>query len=512
MRIFSHLVALLALFCVNLGATTALAQPMGPVSQAQLDTATPLFAGQVRPQHLPPYVPQPLNWATGTNEPVVGDGSATGGFAPSYTLLPDYLTPNPETMWATRNVATQGGGCGGPDSIAPCGRPHEIKARFTVGTIPYPFYNDPLRNWGKPGTSHLHTFYGNCQPHAFATAATLRRDNGRGDCTNAEGQFLNAVSYWQPALITRVRGTPPALITVGGQQAVALADKGAGTQKAAIKFKQATIYYIGTQKDRKTHPYPVGLGYIGGFNMDNPNKMIAIKNAANAQAGWNRYSLNLRGEAGTDVEFATRHQWTCDGVSGSTPSLRRADGTDPFNGQCGPGQTLRLFAMGPTCWDGVNLWSPTGYDHLIYPLRDAVTNSVTCPQGWYHVPRFELNIGFDHQGFAPRTDGLGYGAWTLDSDWHAQRHEGGMGTLPGASFHFDYLAAWDRRVQEHWVRFCMGSVLLGGTQTMECNDGQISETLFLPDWPGMGSNTAQEVVIVPEVNTGMIMTHTRRGS
>lgn len=56
--------------------------------------------------------------------------------------------------------------------------------------------DDPIRNWGAPGASHCHYYFGNIHINASSTYASLRNDcasDAAGFCTNGTG-------YWIPCL------------------------------------------------------------------------------------------------------------------------------------------------------------------------------------------------------------------------------------------------------------------------------------------------------------------------
>jgi Domain of unknown function (DUF1996)/GDSL-like Lipase/Acylhydrolase family len=58
-------------------------------------------------------------------------------------------------------------------------------------------YDDPIVYPGKPGASHLHTFFGNTKANAHSTYESLRKE-GNGTC---DGGPLNRSAYWVPAMM-----------------------------------------------------------------------------------------------------------------------------------------------------------------------------------------------------------------------------------------------------------------------------------------------------------------------
>ena len=72
--------------------------------------------------------------------------------------------------------------------------------------------DDPIVFPGKPGASHLHTFFGNTGADAYSTVDTIA-NRGNSSC---RGGTLNRTGYWVPTIIDTRTGTPigPDLIHV----------------------------------------------------------------------------------------------------------------------------------------------------------------------------------------------------------------------------------------------------------------------------------------------------------
>ncbi len=64
--------------------------------------------------------------------------------------------------------------------------------------------DDPIVAPGRPGASHLHTFFGNTLVNANSTADSIRNS---GDSTCAGG-IVNRSGYWVPSMIDTRSGTP----------------------------------------------------------------------------------------------------------------------------------------------------------------------------------------------------------------------------------------------------------------------------------------------------------------
>jgi hypothetical protein len=57
--------------------------------------------------------------------------------------------------------------------------------------------DDPIRNFGAPGSSHLHCFFGNGSTNANSTYKSLRK---RGLTSTAIGTDVNGTGYWYPCI------------------------------------------------------------------------------------------------------------------------------------------------------------------------------------------------------------------------------------------------------------------------------------------------------------------------
>jgi len=64
--------------------------------------------------------------------------------------------------------------------------------------------DDPIVYPGKPGKSHLHTFFGNTGTNAYSTADSI----ANGGASTCRGGTANRTGYWVPAMIDTNTGTP----------------------------------------------------------------------------------------------------------------------------------------------------------------------------------------------------------------------------------------------------------------------------------------------------------------
>ncbi len=306
-------------------------------------------------------------------------------------------------------------------------------------------YDDPIRGYGLPGQSHCHTFFGNRRANAFSTYSRLRTNNS----SYAAGAELNATGYWHPCIKI---------------------DNAFGDGKNyAVKPELYTIYYNASagaagEADKNART-PNGLRYIWGTDMDDPDRawLQAIVNTANAQSGTaGRYSMPA------DSGFVYK-------CAGATPSdgvkwLKNSDNSDPFGGTCVSGAVLTLETTGPSCWDGVNLWSPGGYRHVIPEITDGFFSSKkVCPKNYYRIPHVSFIMRLEQRGFSD------YGRWRLASDDMAGVAAGrAFRNMEG--FHTDWMDGWDPATKQSWEDYCVG---LLNQVSHECNGSAFSATASL---------------------------------
>jgi hypothetical protein len=136
------------------------------------------------------------------------------------TWLDPAVTPNPQTGLANIPAPSYGAGritasvvantqiVSGPQTAA-CtsfgrvvgegGDSTCTEAKFRTG-VDFSHYapDDPIRNFGAPGTSHLHCFFGNGSTNAFSTYKALRK---RALTSTAMGTDINGTGYWYPCIV-----------------------------------------------------------------------------------------------------------------------------------------------------------------------------------------------------------------------------------------------------------------------------------------------------------------------
>ena len=384
-----------------------------------------------RPPDVAPYVAVAPTYQAGTAENLSIDARVT---SPPQTGLADIPTSQ------TGRVVPTGPQCDPEAGIEGC-----TEAKFrTMANVTKVLYDDPIRNYGQPGASHCHMFFGNYYINAWSTFARLRN----APRSFAGGAELNGTGYWFPC--------------------ITISNPFGNGRNYAVQPDYVVIYYNEHPEaaSRAAH-LPLGLRYVTGFNMDDADEawLQAYIDAANAQPGTppNRYRLR---NPSTGVSGA-EHSWSCNGVVRRW--LRNEDGSDPWAGACTSSYKMLAQISGARCWDGVNLWSPGGYRHVITAIWDTYYSKFVCPTNYWTIPALQLNMPFTHSGFSD------YGRWRLDSDDHAQM-TAGRTIRNGESFHTDWMSGWDGVTMRTWLENCIG---VAGTQHRQCNDNAISDSQSL---------------------------------
>ncbi|MEI9966146.1 MAG: DUF1996 domain-containing protein [Candidatus Moraniibacteriota bacterium] len=399
----------------------------------------------VKPPDVPDYVPVEPTYAAGTTLNVIGDGSPRGGTPPAAAYeLENIPTPN-RLDWTVPaeglpcETTLTGGGC------------TEAKARFLAEST-HILFDDPIRNYGQPGTSHCHQFFGNGSTNAYSTYASLRE---HGNTALFSGGANNATGYWEPCLIKKN----------------AFGDG----KDYVVRPNGFIVYYSDSPQASLDNTYlPIGLRYVGGYNMDDGDEWLQSKiDAANSQPGtaFNRYSLDNGGNR------AVVSKWICSSNGSQSATLTDDEGND-LMGNCAPGPNLRVEFLGPRCWDGVNLWSPGGYHHVIPGVYDSFAEGFVCPNGWWKLPALSFQAHFSSQGAAD------YTTWQFSSDMTVQENTPEDDYVPaGATFHTDWMFGWDGESiggwqfpTTGWLNFCLG---IGNDTPRECDGSIISATEIL---------------------------------
>lgn len=429
----------------------------------------PALAVFTKPPDVPDYVSPTHTYAAGTTLNRVGDGSATGGTPPAAAYELSEVNAAPLAPWTTASgtqclTIYEGGTCS------------EAKVRFLIGGFSHCLADDPIRNYGQPGTSHFHCFFGNPSTNAYSTYASLRN---KGANSRASGGPLNSTGYWVPAMLSTIGGKTYARRNTG----------------------PIILYYeIAPALADQTTYFPLGLRYVTGYNMDDADAWLQAKiDAANAQPGTSgRYS---KCQGGTNCEVLIR--WTCNStVNGLSLSDRiaNADGSDAFGGKCEAGADFWIQFSGARCWDGINLWSPGGYKHVYPAIWDNAANDFVCADGHYKLPSLQLQIHYPQNGVSDRAN------MRLASD--------PVGGIPGKTFHTDWFNGWQRSVLRSWLEYCIG--VQNVSPSRECNASAFSGTQSLlttpsNNQPAASATDTSKFFKVPTTSNGPKTLHVHGG-
>lgn len=336
--------------------------------------------------------------------------------------------------------------------------------------------DDPIRNYGQPGTSHLHCFFGSGSTNAKSTYKTLRKHALN---STAAGTDVNATGYWYPC---------PVVLNPYGDG-----------KNFAIKADEIIVYYTenpatdGTGANAKAF-IPVGLRYVFGFEMDAASVatqyawLQTALDTANTAHGSVRYTLT--DPAG---HYQTQALYNCIGASpGTAYVLKTAAGADPYGGTCASGAQFFIKIEGSMCYDGTNLWAPGGYKNFIPGVWDNVTNGWACPYNYYKLPSLSLEIIITQYGWTDRQ------RWDLSSDIaYRAAHSLTTATLPpGSTFHTDWNDGWDHVQMNKW----QVSIGVEHNTGHELDSSQIDDSHYLKG----GLSNENGVSRVPQVTPGSL--------
>lgn len=410
-----------------------------------------------KPPDVPDYVPVPAVW-----DPAGTPVYRTPGTAPGYANeLPE---PNPTNYagWietgpydSSNGFKTQPEGAG------------EAKMRTHIN-FTHVLKDDPIRNYGRPGTSHWHTFLGNRHINAWSTYKSARMHPE----SNAAGGPINGTGYWIPSFLVPL------------------------AEKTYAKIPDFSIVYYQSPIDEavagQVSRLPFGIRYVAGVNMDDHHEDAVRAEIAASGGGYSNTIYN--GFDGYSMSGPGGTLLTDLGLTKSK-HLKNADGSDPWMGQATSEYTLNVDMTAPEFWDGVNLWSPGGYKHFRYAQGHTNSGLRLGPENWVRVPKLQLKFAFTHGGFAD------YGTWRLSSDDHAHMVDPNHAPmLNGASFHADWLGAWDQVMMTTWQRNGQG---VEGFTPHEMNDSIMSANAKLivgqtaPDGRSPQVNLNQKLASIP---------------
>jgi len=377
--------------------------------------------------------------------PTIGDGSNEwGGTPPAYLKEPADIPSNYPTTTLYNSTTTFPG------------VPGEAKFR-TVCDFAFNAKVDPILYPGRPDLGHMHTFMGNTKVDQNSNYFSLRT-TGESTCG---GGKLNRSAYWFPSVMK---------------------DDATGDGRTKIKIPNyAIVYYTRSIADSSADMLvriPRGLGYVFGFNPADPTDTYS-NDPFIGQSATGRWAAQVAGQNGFNG-------WSCESGTGGFKRYLR-DNTGAATLACASDDPLYASLKGPACWDGVNLMSPNGRKHMFSGARhlDSAFTAPKCPNGWYHIPIFEMKIFYTHEGASD------FKEWYLESDrmtdaqfeyaagdCHASNITNGIpgSYCNGETMHTDWFGAWDYDAMSTWMRLCNGIDQDTGTDNNhDCDSSEIGD-------------------------------------
>ena len=268
--------------------------------------------------------------------------------------------------------------------------PHDAKWRGDC-VITHMNWDDSILFPGLLGGSpHDHMFSGNSLSNYASTFSSLRT-TGNGSCT---GKRLNRSSYWFPVFHK--------------------------SESVAVIPTGTSLYYATIQPN--TVRLPRGLQMIGGRKPGDPDFYddppgVVFPPGTPRYDGFRSYQCALSGVQSTDLSVIN----------------------------CAAGDTLVVNIDFPHCWNGTDLTSANGRDHVTY--GEYGTN--VCPSSHpYPIVSITQKIYYEHDGPSD------YENWWLSSDRMSEDPE--EWEANGSTIHADYREAWDDEARALFEHFCNG--------------------------------------------------------
>jgi hypothetical protein len=223
-------------------------------------------------------------------------------------------------------------------------------------------FDDPIVAPGRPGASHLHTFFGNTGVDAFSNAATIAGSGG----STCRGGTANRSAYWVPSMIDTSTGAAVA---------------------PAFLISYYKSGYLGVSPS-EIQAFPSGLRMISGRSTASaPDPAPSWRRPVNWNCGFD--------STGNGTEFS--------------PGMQ----------QCAPGQFVRLTLAFPQCWNGRDLDSADHQSHM------AWADGTGCPSSHpVAVPQVTMNFYWPvpsggNAGWRLASDMYdgGTAGWSGHADW-----------------------------------------------------------------------------------------------
>lgn len=415
----------------------------------------------VKPVDVPDYVPQTVTWAANGNPTY----AAAGNSAPGYAY--EFEDPNPTDPdgWVVIGDYSANNGTNGFKTQAQGASEAKMRTHINASHV---LSDDPIRAYGQPGTSHVHTFLGNKNINAWTTYRSGRNHPE----SVAAGGPLNGTGYWIPSW----------LVPLGGKTYAKLPDF-------------SVVYYVASMAEASLNAIsrlPFGIRYVTGWNMDDHLESL-VYSELTAAGGYNTTSINNGFKGWKMVHYATSETLMTDNGTYLTKHIVNDDGSDPWEGEADSNYRLVGVLNAPEYWDGVNFWSPGGYKHFRHAQHHTDSGKKVGPNNFVRVPTLEITFYYTHGGWND------YKTWRLSSDDHLLHLGIGDAMLPGSTFHTDWIGLWDQEMMKTWQRNGQG---VDGFTPHEMNDSVMSATQKLI------TNTTAPDGRNPQVNLSLRLTTT----
>jgi hypothetical protein len=291
-------------------------------------------------------------------------------------------------------------------STAACVDTDEGKLRFLCNPG-HLSYNDPILYPGQEGAAHLHHFFGNSFVDHNSTYTSLRTlgDGTDGTCG---GKANNRTGYWFPAMIKPASAGVPAKVAVPY-----FIEMYYQNEAHDLDDYQSTVPAYNHYKTWHTTGFPNGLQMVFGWKHDHPlpppSRIWQLDHPSWVAAG--------------GVPQGTLQELYTYSVGCTTPPYGYV--------------TARITSL--PCWDGANLTTPNGRDHMAQGFEDGDSHFI-CPETHpYRIPLLLVIVTW------PNVSPEEWRHWFLSVDRHTGHNLGG-----GHGFHTDWFGAWDPVIQDIW--------------------------------------------------------------
>ncbi len=308
-------------------------------------------------------------------------------------------------------------------------------------------YNDPIVFPGLENAAHLHRFYGNTEVDHNTTMETLYT-TGESSC---QGNLLNLSSYWVPALLAPLYDpvTGDRELDTNGDPAWQVVPAVVGNDDEA---HEVFYYSAGVDDLDSIQPVPAGLRMIAGDHSTMPGE-----------------------EQNTSIV-----RWHCQTWESDDASNPQFSATIP---ECEAPDRVRMDIFFPSCWNGVDLDSEDHKSHMAYPVEDANTGKMVCPETHpvpIARPSYHYAFGVKPEVYDPTTHTSK--GWRLAADMYQVTDD----TPGGLSLHGDWFNGWHPEIMQLIVDFCI-------KQQFDCHDGNLGNGYRLSG-TREGSQTEPEIV------------------